>query len=374
MSTYLAQADLHDIAWGTTFLGAGGGGTLSSTEIMIKDHFPASEVVRLVDVEQASTEGGLTTVCGMIASQAKAAPATDPRPAGVAVDRYRQLLQQTGAGEARRLIPLELGVQSAAIPCLILALQRGMSVIDGDGGGGRAVHTCMNTTFAGYGPSPNPAIGGMGNGNTMISETGNTYMMSEMMLGMSQRDDIVIVGVSLWAMDGPALIRGVPQTGGMSLARNIGSVLKCDGTRDKIERTIELVNHNRGWARELFRGRIYSKSDYLVEVQEADGTLCAVKKTGSNVAAFRADRVIAIGPDSICWITPDGLPCSNTKLPEEGEEVIVIGSKANDAVRQSDYIMFYYQYFMDKVNAATHDDCYPAVNHYTPIEELNPDL
>ena len=264
MSWHLMKDDLRDVAYGATFLGAGGGGTLSSTLNMIERHFPLDELVRLVTVEEASQEDGLTAVCGMIGSQTVGHDLENPLAAGYAVDRFRRLMQETGRGEVKRLIPMELGVQSAAVPNFILALSRGMSVVDGDGAG-RAVPTSMNTTYAGYGPSPCPAVGATDTGVTVITEAGGVNMYSEVMRGMAMRQDIGIVGVSLWPMDGPTLLRAVPARGGLSTAREIGRALRNDGVKDKVGTVLRILTDKGHWAKELFRGRL---DDVLTPVMD----------------------------------------------------------------------------------------------------------
>lgn len=373
MSMHLMKQDLRDIAHGAAFLGAGGGGTLSTTLDMIERHFPSDELVRLVPVEEAADEAGLTAVCGMIGSQTVGHDLSNPLAAGYAVDRFRRLMREMGRGEVTRLVPMELGVQSAVIANLILANARGLSVVDGDGAG-RAVPTSMNTTYAGYGPSPYPAVGASDTGVTVISEAGSVNMYSEIMRGMAMRGDIGIVGVALWPMDGPALRKAVPVRGGISTALEVGALLRT--ADDAVERVLQLLHDKGRWARELFRGTlrrvVSNQMDYsVIEVEGADGAPYAVKTAGESVIAYRGSDAIGMGPDSLCWMTPDGTTCSNTEVDGlQGKEVVLIGIAAHAALRESAYIMSYFKYFLDKVE---HPDARAAVarfDDYVPIEEL----
>lgn len=380
MSWHLMKEDLRDIAHGATFLGAGGGGTLSSTLSMIAKHFPEDELVKLVTVEEAAESEGLTAVCGMIGSQTVGHDLENPLAAGYAVDRFRRLMRELGRGEVERLIPMELGVQSAAVPNLILALSRGMCVVDGDGAG-RAVPTSMNTTYAGYGPSPNPAVGASDTGVTVISEAGGVNMYSEVMRGMAMRQDIGIVGVSLWPMDGPTLQRAVPVRGGLSTSLEIGRALRNRGDRDKVQTVLRILADKGRWARELFRGKVKKIAtpvmDYsTVHVKGSDGATYKVKTAGESVIAYRGDKRIGMGPDSLCWMTPDGQTCSNTEIGNfVGKEVVMIGIAAHDALRASEYIMSYFKLFLNKVEddpAAQLPTRVGRFDDYVPIEDLHP--
>lgn len=376
MSWHLMKQDLRDIAHGATFLGAGGGGTLSTTLVMIDKHFPDDELVRLVTVDEAAAEGGLTAVCGMIGSQTVGHDLSIPLAAGYAVDRFRRLMLEMGRGEVVRLVPMELGVQSAVIANLILANTRGMSVVDGDGAG-RAVPTSMNTTYAGYGPSPYPAVGATDTGVTVISEAGNVNMYSEVMRGMAMRADIGIVGVSLWPMDGPSLRTAVPVRGGISTAREIGAALRT--AEAKVEAVLEILHGKGRWAHELCRGTLRGVTsqamDYsTVEVEGADGAIYRVLTAGESVSAYRESEVIGMGPDSLCWMTPDGQTCSNTEVENfKGKEIVLIGIAAHPALRDSVFIMSYFKYFLNKAIHPEKPSAVAPFDDYIPIEDLHPD-
>jgi DUF917 family protein len=374
VSWHLMKQDLVDIAHGATFLGAGGGGTLSTTLDMIDKHFPADELVKLVTVEEAAQESGLTAVCGMIGSQTIGHDLSNPLAAGYAVDRFRRLMIEMGRGEVVRLIPMELGVQSAAIANLILANARGMSVVDGDGAG-RAVPTSMNTTYAGYGPSPYPAVGATDTGVTVISEAGSVNMYSEVMRGMAMRADIGIVGVALWPMDGPTLRTAVPVRGGLSTALHIGRALRA--ADDKVRAVLGILHDQGRWAEELFRGTLTNVSsaamDYsVVEVAGADGSAYEVMTAGESVIANRGSDVIGMGPDSLCWMTADGRTCSNTEVANfKGQEVILVGIAAHPALRDSTFIMSYFKYFLTKARNPDQPSAVTPFDDYVPIEQLH---
>lgn len=374
MSWHLMKQDLRDIAQGAAFLGAGGGGTLSTTLDMIEKHFPDDELVRLVTVEEAMEEDGLTAVCGMIGSQTVGHDLSNPLAAGYAVDRFRRLMREMGRGEVTRLVPMELGVQSAVIANLILANARGMSVVDGDGAG-RAVPTSMNTTYAGYGPSPYPAVGASDTGVTVISEAGSVNMYSEVMRGMAMRRDIGIVGVSLWPMDGPTLSTAVPVRGGLSTAREVGVTLRR--ADDPVEAVLGLLHEKGRWAKVLVRGTLRGvtshEMDYsTIEVAGADGATYSVKTAGESVIAYRGSDVIGMGPDSLCWMTPDGKTCSNTEVGSfKGEEVVLIGIAAHAALRESVFIMSYFKYFLNKVEHPEAPAAVARFDDYVPIETLH---
>src|SRR5688572_8901228 len=89
----LRSEDLIYLAYGSTFLGGGGGGTLASALEMIKVHFKG-DPVRLLKVNEASeTIFGFTAVCSFVGSQTAGQLVTGinaPRNAVRQLDRWVQ--------------------------------------------------------------------------------------------------------------------------------------------------------------------------------------------------------------------------------------------------------------------------------------------
>ena len=364
----LTHDDLRNIAHGATFLGSGGGGTLSSALDMIEANFPVSDSVEMVTVEEAAEDDvGLTVVCSFIGSQTEGKAVTNVDAVHHALEEFGEVLKSTTDKPIRRVVPLELGVQSSVIPTLLVAHQDGYSVVDADGAG-RAVMMLPLTSYAAAGLSAAPAVVASGTTTQVVVEEKDTLLFNQIADGICTAGVYGgVAGVALWAMDGPTLLRAVKARGTLDLSRQIGQALQPG--KNPVDDVLGVLDKSGLWAKVIFEGKmqpvISLKTDYnFASINNPRTNVNALVLTsGESTVVYSDDRTrpIALGPDSICWLTPDGRTFSNTELPPPGTDVILVGIGARDFLC-TDKMLFGFHYFQKRVGYG---------GGYAPIQELH---
>ncbi len=364
---------IRDMANGAAFLGSGGGGTLSSALDMVEKNLPDGETVDLLSIgEAAADDTGWTAAASYMGSQTSGKDVTNVKAVVHAVKRLSAVMQERTGKPVTRLVPVELGVQSSVVPCLMAARKMGMGVVDGDGAG-RAVMGAMITTYAAAGLDPNPGVAANSAGSCAILEPSPddedegyhdpALIFNEMVDGLTFAHSFGVAGVCVWPMDGEAMKRAVPIAGTLDLACRVGAALRTEAA--PVDAVLGILAAEGLWAREIFRGKVEpvhsSARDYsTVTVAGGDGIKATVKTAGESVIAYRSDRdqPIGMGPDSLCWMTPDGQAFSNTQIPVADTEVVLVGIGARSPLLESKRIMEYFHYFQKKVG---YDGDYQAI-------------
>jgi len=362
----LTIPDLIDVAHGATFLGAGGGGTLSSALSMITNGLASGATVSLVTVDEAASAPGVTAACCYVGSQTKGEDVSDPRALGFALDRFAALVQARHGTAVRRLAPVDLGVQGAVVPCLVTAARRGLAVVDADGAG-RAVPGLMLTSWALDGPPANPAVAANGEGTATVVIEADTALDCHMIVnGICLANNFGVAAVTMWATVGAALHRALPVTNTISLSRAAGAALRTAAA--PVDDVLALIEQSGRFGRIVASGTLTRvdtvQQDYLqAEIATASGT-ARVLTAGENLIAFGPDgSVIGMSPDALCWVTPDGGTFTNTELTQRvGEPVVVVGIAAQPILR-SRQIIDLFKFFLDKVGYN---------GQYVPLERIQP--
>lgn len=362
--TKLDTQQIKDIANGAAFLGSGGGGTLSSALTMVEESFPTGASVDLLTVDEAASDTvGLTAAASYMGSQTRGKDVTNVNAVGFAIRRLSAIMEERAGKPIKRLVPVELGVQSSVVPCLLAAQKLGLSVVDGDGAG-RAVMGAMITTYAAAGLDPNPGVAANSAGSCAIIEPSPddvdegyrdpALIFNEMVDGLTLSHAFGVAGVCVWPMDGDQLKQGVPIIGTIDLASRVGQAMRIETA--PVDAVLKILKDHGLWARVIYSGKVESVTssarDYsTVTVAGEDGVKATVKTAGESVIASVSDRdqPIGMGPDSLCWMTPDGQAFSNTEIPATGTEVVLIGIGARRPLLESKRIMDYFHYFQKKV-------------------------
>ncbi|MBL8959033.1 MAG: DUF917 family protein [Gemmatimonadetes bacterium] len=367
MPTSLTKQDLIDIANGTAFLGAGGGGTLASALTMIEHEFPDDATVSLLSVTEAAAAPGLTAACCFVGSETKGQDVMDPMPVSYALDRFNALMLSSHGASVRRLAPVDIGVQGAVIPALITAQRRGMAVVDADGAG-RAVPGLMVTTWALTGPPANPAVTANAVASATVVIEADTALDCHMIVnGICLANNFGVAAVVMWGTPGDALSAALPIQGTLSLARAIGAAQRTSAT--PVDAVLALLASSGVWARQIVRGTITRvdtvAQDYLqVTIQDAAQGSTVVKTAGENLIAFGPHGTpVGMSPDALCWMTPAGRSLSNTEIANAlHTEVVLIGVAARSPLRDPRIISLF-QYFLQSKQVG-------YTGAYTPIEQL----
>lgn len=345
----LDKQDLKHLAIGATFLGSGGGGTLSSMLGLIET-LDSNARVELVSVEEAAAdEEKLTCVCGFLGSQEAAVDQVDPRGAPNAVQYFEESFVRPNYHKSiGHLVPVEMGVQSSVIPACFIAMLTGMKVVDADGAG-RAVPALAATTCADRLPLSPVVVSDFGKLRMTLSARSVLDLKRPPIVNLGQAARGVagglrsgIVGIALWPMDAATIGAGLPIRGTLDLARRIGKRLADAKEQhvDPIDDVLKLLEPHYGWQEVIFEGVISdvdrSRPDYLAVTVASTDDKVVVHTAGENTIAwdYRTGQPLAMAPDSICWLTRKGDTFSNTEIPSPGTPVCLVGIAAQDSLRE----------------------------------------
>jgi len=412
----LNEDALRRIAAGATFLGGGGGGTFRAGEKMI-DRIakrPKPIAFDLLEVEEIEDDGGLTVACGFLANQSQVEDETNIEDLSVALKAFQKEAESRKLGRIRRLVPIELGVQSSVVPvCLTAHLlnQTGwqLRVVDADGAG-RAVPVLSATTFATAtskkekGVSVFPAVFGghipdkkvpggkvPGGRFSMLfeGEDSTAFHLHRAAVGSIVAFEDHSAALVCWPIGSKdalelALPKGVRGT--LSLAHELGRILTPQGVKDVMP---FLDNHDRKSFR-LFQGTVREVSDnqQLITLQNGHN-LITIVADGENLAVVDLDtrQVKAMAPDSICFVTDKGTPLSSAELDDlkkhhQREIVNVIGIEARREIVESPLVQLAFQIIrttaaplLNKAKTQPGETVPPKpidLQNFIPLRELNP--
>ena len=355
----LAKQDLIDVAYGATFLGSGGGGTLSTTLEMIDRWFPADGRVNLLGVEEAVADAeSATAVVTFIGSPAANRELTDLTPAIRATELLGRTLERRHGLRLGQTLAVELGVQSSAVVHLLVARALGLDAVDGDGVG-RAVPWLAATTFAGAEVPTGPAVLASAEASHLLVEESDPETVQAIASRVIPGPPFDgVAGLALWPMDGEALVRALPPTGGtrgtVGLAAALGRLL-VEGREEIESRLIDVLERHGVRATMVFRGRLervhqVSSADHLVlELVGDDGSSATCHSASENLVFRLAGRPIVVAPDSICALTADGRPISNTELPPLGTRVVFFAVEARPILRENPRLVRVFRRMTDEV-------------------------
>ncbi len=342
----LRKDDLETIVYGATFLASGGGGSFASGWNLVK-HFPDHGRVQAVSVEEAGAdENALSAVVAYIGAPDAIAGLGKPTGAINALKKLNQLYNN----RIHYIVPVEIGGLSTIVACLTAA-ELEMAVVDGDGAG-RAVPTLTMTTFAGAGYSGNPSVLDNSDGEGLLVEVeaiSDVEGLVRPILGAPAYNEKA--GLAMWPMTAQELIQGVPIRDTLTLSWKLGHALRH--SEQKIETLLRTLQGEGREPYRLMQGRVHLLSEQTrggfdfgkVVFRDQDGAPKGyIYNQNENLVAWSPQqaRPLAIGPDSICYVTLSGLPFSNADIqgkvdgqPIEGQESLLVGVTARDELRRN---------------------------------------
>lgn len=350
------KQDLVYLANGATFLGSGGGGTLSAMLGMIKT-LPDDTQIDVVTVEEAAADDEvMTTVCAFVGSQAGAEGDDDPTGATNAVTYFdKEIVQKQYGKPLGRLVPVEMGVQSSVIPACFIAMMKGWSVVDADGAG-RAVPALAATSMAANLPLSPVALADFHSLRMTIEAEDCGTSTNPPIVPVNQATNGVaagltsgVAGIALWPMDAATIRQALPFAGSLQLARDIGKILvdtqnAAPPRPDPLPEILALAKPVYSWAEVIFEGiieHVIGNGNYTVVTLKAGSNSVAIHTVAESTIAFDGSTgaPIAMAPDSICYATRDGETFSNTEVAgHRGEVVKLVGIAAHGLLRTNPVI------------------------------------
>lgn len=162
----LTRADIEDILYGATLLGAGGGGELAEGLELIDAAIAHGKRFRMMALADAPDDAliGTPYLLGAISDLPERAPVTKDHPSLAAARRMAQHLGAPIAG----FVPCELGGSNTAVPFFVAAMEDAL-VIDADPAG-RAVPEITHSSYYLAGLPASPIVAANARGEAMLLE------------------------------------------------------------------------------------------------------------------------------------------------------------------------------------------------------------
>lgn len=365
--------DLEDLLNGAVFLASGGGGARDNGNALKDAILEVSEQVAYIDPTQVDPKQFASVIAAMGAPEKfkesgfTHAPLRSFNLLEEAKKKNFPESKETAEDYAfSYIVPVETGV-IAHMMSMLVAVQKNIAVVDGDGGG-RAFPSLAMSTFACDGITVAPGA--------LVTEksvaTGGTEVvlnlknpvivddLSRALLNTTEFNDVA--SLACFAMNGATMQKVViPNT--LTKARNLGSLIrKASNPVEAIVKALE------GYI--LFAGGISDIQETTqvgfdfgtVVIENESGAKVYVLNQNENVIAWSDQKAhpIALAPDPICYITPDGMTLSNADL-QKGQEVVLIGLKAPDRLRVPYFINIFKQVY---------EQVFQYHGPYVPIEQL----
>jgi hypothetical protein len=312
----LSFAQVMDIALGGTILGTGGGGSFETAE-KLANSLLRRKSVRLVHPRDLPDASRVVAIAGMGSPEAmlKTPFTTEARNAFDAISRA--LPQRPSF-----VLPLETSGFNFLTP-MTVAVSRSVAVVDADAAG-RAIPRLNQTLPYARGVSLSPmALADAGDRSAVIRAT--EYDLSERLALTALESFDWSAGLACYPMNGRQVRRStVPGT--VSLAGEVGRAIREAEGDDPMRAVLRVTGGD-----ELIRGIVdrfeteaagsYEFGMLDIRGSGADaGATVRVKSMNENMLAWKDGRVVAMAPDRICFMRPDGAPITNADV-RAGDEV-----------------------------------------------------
>ncbi len=331
----LDEQALNDILLGATLLGSGGGGPVAIGQQLVRDLLSQPNPVQLADPGDFPDDA-MMAVAAVAGSPDAALNQFSPTTVPIA---FNNLESATGVTFAS-VLPIELGAGNSLIP-MIVAVAKNIPVVDGSGAP-RAMPKLSQCTFASSGLPVSPIA-------IADETTGILLEVADPGLAGDNLDRIVaggvfpgFAGIACWPISAADMRKSI-LPGCTTYAEGLGRLIR--ETRQEGGDVVQAVlSYTCG--RLLFQGTFGAINESTtggldvgrVTLTAASGEQAIVYSMNENLIMYRADQglPIAMGPDSICYMTVDGEPFSNAEASGmSGRQVAVIGIPAPPEMRSA---------------------------------------
>lgn len=309
----LSPADMQALVYGASFLGSGGGGSLSSSTALanyIVQTFPDITLYDVAEIEPSA----MGAVFGAIGSPD--ALAANPSSITPAVNKAVSLLASTVGVSYSFSLSVETGVNMFI--AMIAAYSNNLKMVNGDGAG-RAVPDLGMLTYA-----QNVSIS-----PTALTNT-TTYSMALYAPAASDMDNLIrpiistpsfgeMGGLGLWSMNGATMQEVIiPVT--FSIAIEVGYlILQNQNNPNGLLDTLKNCFGGRLlWVQEGVLTSAVEATDGgfdrgVVTFKTPDSVVLTVINQNENLIVWADNNAepLALAPNLICFITTDGIPYTN---------------------------------------------------------------
>lgn len=356
--------DIHPLALGVSFLGAGGGGDPYMCRLLAESAIKEFGAPRVMEVDELADDDWVFTVL-MIGSPTVM---KEKGVCGADIDVAIRLMEENIGVKATALAPLLIGGLNGCLP-VAGAARLGLPLVNADAMG-RTFPQLHMTTYNIYGLSASPMIAVDEHLNSMVLG-GKSAMASEKLLRAVAQESGLDMLVSCYPMQGRQ-IREFAIHGSLTVALGIGKAI-ADGRRyqDPAHAVIEYLRSTKSYNQvvELFDGKVVD-----VLRQSLDGfcsgccTLNDLNKPQRQMKLefqnefLRAKidgQTVAMVPDLLVVVDREtGYPVMLDSL-RYGQRVKVIGSSVDPVLRTPEAL------------EVIGPHAFGLNEDYTPIEGLN---
>lgn len=344
MSEYIfKREDIEDFLVGLTIFGTGGGGEPEWGRIILNNEFDKKREMRIVDLEDVEDDAFICSggIMGSVKSlegvsyEQMTASWEDFFPLVEAV----KMMEKIKGRKVDYLVPFEIGALNTPV-IMAAATRLGIPMVNADGNGRSAPETQM-ISFIGHGIKlyPMPLVD-KNNNVTVVMESDSTTYADE--IGRF----IVVKSGGMGAnahypMSGAQLKEyAIPHTVMEALAAGISIREARESNNDPVKVFSDKVD---GW--ELFRGKImqvegldrggfYFTNVIIEGVHQAKKSTAKLVNKNETMVLWIDGQLKAIFPDLVFMLDPvtgKGIP---TIELEVGKEIVLVGAKVHERIRQ----------------------------------------
>lgn len=365
----LSATEREDIANGAAFLASGGGAPLTYFLPLIQR---IDEPVELIDIEEVGAEQWGAVSSGIGAGSPESIPSSNAANAASVhqskgeftislfqniLRRNFECLEQTLNQQLSYVLSLEIGIGNFVL-VLLTAVSQKIPIVDCDGAG-RAIPQLDMTTYAASSIPVSPFV--LANVKLekddlvqMVIHAETASMMERLGRKIVSTDEFGGGGLTAnYAMNGKTLREQQPVIAGtISLAQQVGFTLRQSKERgnDPVEAILRFFNDpsysETPKAFQLFQGRVSQVEGAFgggfqrgsLTLENADHQIRVIYKNENMIAWGSDHQPLAMAPDLICYLTPDGIPLTNADNLKTGDEIALIGLKAQPQLRQDSIV------------------------------------
>lgn len=330
--------DLDDLALGAALLGTGGGGDPYIGKLLARAALEKHGPVELMPLDEVPDELRLVS-CGTMG-----APTIliEKLPGGDEMSLALSTYERHCGSKVEGIVPFEAGGLNCMLP-LVLAAERGLPVMDGDGMG-RAFPKLEMETFNVYGVRAAPIAVADDQGTTILIETDSATTGESMARAVTIRMGGQSALVS-YGMNG-ATARRLAVPGTISLALGIGRIIReaRERKRDAIADLVAFfATTHYGAAQLLVSGKITDVSrreqdgwvmgDVTIQPFDQAAEAVVIRIQNENLEARQGQTVLAIVPDLITVLDRETAEPITTERLHYGQRVNVLGIRVPPIMR-----------------------------------------
>lgn len=360
----LSVQDVRDMAYGTAFLGSGGGGPSTTQLLQLEAALAAGRQVRLIDLAQVPDDA-LVAPCGCMGAPTVS---DEKLPNGSEAGRALDKLEEIRGQKVHSVFPIEIGGGNGLMP-LILAAERDIPVVDCDGMG-RAFPESQMVVFNVYGCDASPVVITDERGNCVVLHTVDNHEEERFarVLAVSMGGTCHVIDYS----GSGAQMKQHAVRGTVSLSIALGRAVReaRQGGGDPFAALFECLRASGyyQYGGVLFDGKLVdldrnTQGGFAVgqAVLEAFGSSdrVTVDFQNENLVARKGGRVIAMVPDILTFVDRETAEPITTERLRYGQRLKLVGVSVPPILRRPQAL------------AVFGPAAFGFAEPYQPIEDIN---